>query len=111
MTNGNWEIPRRYQLLDILEGALSHLRDGLPTVDPNDMKKSSFSCNAIYKSVCNSEVPEEIFYSYLDPLLDEMGLGWPTRGTFGDIPQGESRQQARAIWLTWVALMIEEDAV
>jgi hypothetical protein len=103
------------KISQILEDALQHLatgsqdtwyRDTVECVDSDDYKEL-FSCNAI-KAVGPWVPLDQIFTG-----LERMGLRCGSSYEFplSEFESREQRQYARALWLTWAALMAEEQGV
>jgi hypothetical protein len=63
-----------------------------------------FSCNAVNQ--VEFEIGVETTLAY--PFLRSMGVDTGCPRQFDDIPIGPKRQYARALWLTWAALMARE---
>ena len=97
------------KISEILDTALEYLnRTGDEEVD----RTSAFSCNAIKMVVhdgqagCKYSLPEDIKRG-----LENMGLDCSDAMQFQSIPYGVQRQQARALWLTWAAMMAREQGL
>lgn len=95
------------KLSQLLENSINRLS---PTdqylVDINP-KKWLYSCDAI-----NAENAQHNFgWSGIREGLENMGLVTHSVRAFNDIPEGPKRQYARALWITWAALMAKEQGL
>lgn len=79
------------------------LWDGIEPLLPS-ANKSGLSCIAV------NILPDVTgpLYDRIYAGLENMGLNTLSRFQFHDIKHGCKRQYARALWLTWAALMAEE---
>ena len=90
------------KMADVINRAINeHLSDGAP----ENSGQIIFSCNAIYYSI-----------NYFDGLpvlsfLESLGVAINSPDEFNDIPFGEKRQFARALWLTWAAMIAREEGI
>jgi len=77
--------------------------------------KHAYSCNAAafaYGYAQTGNIACYVFPERLKVGFLRMGLEWGAidfaTENFRSIPKGPRRQEARALWLTWAALMAEE---
>ena len=63
-----------------------------------------FSCAAIAKANCNESTTEDIMN-----FLRSMGVNPTSPLEFISVPFGTKRQYARALWLTWAAMIAREE--
>lgn len=61
-----------------------------------------YSCDAAIDGLSFQKEEETLDF------LASMGVNTDSCGQFKDIPRGPQRQYARALWLTWAALMAKE---
>ena len=82
--------------------------------------KHAYSCNAAafaYGYAKTGNINCYVFPKRLKAGFMEMGLEWKkgavdfTTSNFHSIPAGRRRQNARALWLTWAALMAAEQGL
>lgn len=88
------------KLSEILEEAIEHLAPDWPC---GGERKFIYSCNAI-KYAINSDAVVPLTQEIKD-LLEEMGMDVSAADLFDDCPDP---QYARALWLTWVAMVTKE---
>jgi hypothetical protein len=84
------------------EAIEKHLSDGSDIF----AAKCYFSCAAV-ELACRNALEARDSSSYLSGL----GVKRSSCQEFDDIPLGPKGQYARALWLTWAALMAKEDAL
>lgn len=95
------------KIADIIDLAINrHLWQG--DEDYRLMREYEYSCEALCR-VCQKKVNDRIkFEAFLTPM------GVQCRGIseqFKGIPAGPKRQYARALWLTWAAMIAREEGV
>lgn len=84
-----------------------HLWDGVGDYERSALRKQQFSCLALERPFgVQWDLPRNI----LDGLIN-MGLEPSSTEAFHDIEPGTKRQYARALWLTWAALMAKEQGL
>lgn len=95
------------KIADIIDRAINrHLWEG--DEDYWDMREYEYSCAALCKA-CEEKVNDRI---KLEAFLTPMGV--ECRGIskqFKGIQYGEKRQYARALWLTWAAMIAREEGL
>lgn len=94
---------------------------------PSKRRQETYSCNAVEnalgelypvnwakdskKKIDLALDIQEMEYDYFKAVVEYLGLEAWSQTEFNDIPLKRDRQKARAMWLTWVALMLEEGVV
>lgn len=63
---------------------------------------SEYSCDAVCYDLSFEKAEETLDF------LHSLGMRTDSIRQFEDIPRGPQRQYARALWLTWAALMAKE---
>ena len=94
------------KMADIIDLAINkYLWDGFSCNAINSAQACS-SCDAISKAA-NHDYP----YNTIRHFLEPMGHPLPGYSTnyFSEIEWGEKRQYARALWLTWAAMIAREE--
>lgn len=81
------------------------LWDGEKPLFTNRQIEAEYSCVAIMLAMENG------FYGVIDTGLMNIGLNTMSTTAFHDFPAGPERQYARALWLTWAALMAKEQGL
>ncbi len=92
------------KISDRLEKAIDYLKKPGETFLS---ERETFSCNAIKKTF--EFYPEEL-PAQIHEGLENMGLNTESPSQYDDM-EWEDRQQARAIWLTWAAMMAREQGL
>ncbi len=105
--------PSKKQLTEIIDIAINdYLWDG---GYEGDFTKVNFSCDAIAEAILelhNKDFSKRVaLENTFRNILRECGLPDFSQNAFFDIQSGAPRQYARALWLTWVQLMIQEGVV
>ena len=93
-------------MADVIERAINkHLWDGYP--DQAGGYDYEFSCPAILAAnimaTCESSAKE------IMDFLESMGVYTGSKTEFNTILYGPKRQYARALWLTWAAMIAREE--
>ena len=93
------------KIADIIDLAINrHLWDGS---EKNDIEAfEAFSCDALRCACNDSRVFSEVYYFTL-----ELGCKNYSDRSFDEIMAGEERQYARALWLTWAAMIAREEGL
>lgn len=105
--------PSKKQLTEIIDIAINdYLWSG---GHEDECIKTNFSCEAIADAILelhNKDLGERVaLQNTFHNILRECGLPDFSQNAFFDIKGGAPRQYARALWLTWVQLMIQEGVV
>ena len=88
-------------MADVIDMAIDkYLWDG--NTDRGEMPAESYSCCAV--DAADRCVPTEI-----KSFLQSMGMNPVSMREFSSIPSGPKRQFARALWLTWAAMIAREE--
>lgn len=98
-------MAKRFLVLtgDILRKAAdTHLKTG--TGDDRSDDVDVYSCCAVDRAEPSGDSYEELWQ-----LLQEMDI--PAFGAFEDIPKGPERQAARFLWLDFLALVLDDNAL
>ena len=83
-----------------------HLSETASAEDRRVDGRYRYSCDAIWHaSHCGFEDEQ------IGKFLREMGCRTTSATQFDSFPEGECRQMARAIWLTWAAMIAEEEGL
>lgn len=97
------------KIADIIDLAINrHLLEGDTDYRDHDRMHYEYSCSAL-ETACK--------YSYHDrkktaAFLTPMGVECPgITDQFKGIPVGRKRQYARALWLTWAAMIAREEGI
>ena len=97
-------IPLGDSVADVIDLAINeHLWNG--TAKHATKNNVLFSCEAVYRAANRD-------YSIMidiDHFLQSMGCGTNLFHEFDEIPQGKKSQYARALWLTWAAMIAREE--
>ena len=91
----------------ILTQAIEHLWDGTEIRAGG----SYYSCHAIERADVFAEGIDNKLWLQIMEGLRAMGLNPDSAGEFDDVKGVRKRQHARAMWLTWAALMAKEQGV
>ena len=92
-------------IADIIDLAINEqLWDGRG--ECNYEKQENFSCDAI-RSACN----DSRIFSEVDYFTRGLGCQNNSDRAFDEIMVGEERQYARALWLTWAAMIAREEGL
>lgn len=71
--------------------------------------KSEYSCAAVRKSRNYADSIKEIYDLKEFNFLRSLGCNTSSSQQFEEIDFGEKRQYARALWLTWAAMIAREE--
>ena len=66
-----------------------------------------FSCSAI--AIANANKRKDSETEKIMDFLQSIGLDTESTQAFRSVPYGEKRQYARALWLTWAAMIAREE--
>ena len=89
-----------------LTQAIERLSDGIASAGG-----SYYSCHAIEYADVELGRENNTLYLQIMEGLRAMGLNPDSASAFDDVKYGAERQRARALWLTWAALMAKEQGV
>ena len=96
-----------YTLADIIDIAINeHLWNGSRKF--NYFKQSKFSCIALRIASVKTKVDPD---KSVLPYLKSFGCNLDDLGAFGEFTRGPQRQYARALWLTWAAMIAREEGI
>ena len=93
-------------LADVIDIAINeHLWEGIAPLGVSC--KQRFSCNAIHVATkCEMTATYRAWN-----FIRELGVVTDSTLEFSKFPHGEKRQYARAMWLTWAAMIAREEGL
>ena len=93
-------------MADIIELAINeYLLDGKYYMP--EKTEVHFSCEALRKATNDDEYENDKIWRFLESMGMSLTIGRTQQ--FSEIAWGEKRQYARALWLTWAAMIAREE--